>query len=127
MDVPASRERVHFIEHAGVRILLTDYRGIDDSEELRREVEGAAVLLRQEPSGSALVLACLEGVPYTLENVGILKEAVIRNRPFVKARAVVGLPRIAFFSYSALARISDRPMASFRTVDEALEWLVERG
>lgn len=121
----SSDERTRFVEHQGVRILLSDYSGIEDSRELEDEVGKAIVLVQREPPLSVLVLVKLEGVPYTLENVGILKVAVTRNRPFVKARAVVGLPAIAAFSFSALARLSNRPMASFRTQQEALAWLME--
>lgn len=116
---------IQFMEHCGIRILRADYSGLS-ADALRHAVTEASALLLAEPPGSVLVLVNVQGVPYTLENVGILRGAAVRNKPFVKARAVVGLSPLASFSYKALAHASGRPMESFESEAEALAWLVQR-
>ena len=119
-------ERVRFDEIRGVRVLVIDLSGIQESTMLRREVDRGTRLLADEPPDSVLTLVLLEGVPYSLENVQILKEAAIQNRHFVRARAAVGIPEIARFSIRAIAQASGRRLESFLTIDEAVDWLAQQ-
>ena len=123
MTDEAPMQRVRFVDHDGVRILHADYSGIRTTEELREWVDRASELIRECPPRSALVLVNLEGVPYNLENLAVLREAVQTNRPYVLARAVYGLPSIAQLSFGAMARVSGRRMERFRDADSAIRWL----
>ena len=122
----ALARRVQWIEHRGVPILSSDFSGIEDPEELRAlTVHGHEALRHWEPE-SVLVLVRLSGVPYTLENLEILRDSVVRNRHYVRARAVVGIPPIASLSISAFARLTARPLQAFDSAAEAKDWLVEQ-
>ena len=116
-------ERVQFIEHRGARILSVDYSWIATSDELRQAVGEANGVIRAQPLQSVLVLANVEGVPYNMENVSILREAVAANRPYVRARAVHGLSPIAHLSFRALAQIGGPRMESFPDAETARDWL----
>ena len=118
-------ERIRFVDHEGVRILHADYSGIRTTEELREAVGRATEMLRSEPPRSALVLVNLSGVAYNLANLEVLRDAVEANRPYVRARAVYGLPSIAQLSFSAMARLSGRRMERFRDEESAVAWLRE--
>ena len=118
-------DRIRFVEHDGVRILHADYSGLRTTEELRAVVQHATELISTEPPRSVLVLVNLSGVPYNLDNLGVLRDAVDANRPFVRARAVYGLPSIAQLSFGAMARLSGRRMERFRDAEEAVTWLRE--
>ena len=124
---PVTRGRVRFVEHRGVRILQVDLTGIQDSDELRREAEAVYDVARLYPPDSLLTLTNVSGVPYSLENVHILRQAAMRNKRYVRARAVVGIPPIATLSLQPFARISGRALQAFATVEEAREWLAEQG
>ena len=119
-------DRVRFSTIRGQRVLISDFSGITESAVLRREVEKAKRILADEPEDSVLVLVDISGVPYSLENVQILKDAALYNRRFVRARAVLGVPEIARFSFRAVGQASGRKLESFETVDEALDWLLEQ-
>lgn len=118
-------ERIRFFEYRGVRVLAANFSGITDSQELRIAVDQATALIHAEEPESVLSLVDLSGVPYSMENVAILRRAVVQNKPFVRARAVVGLPPVAHLSYGALAHLSGRPVRSFDDVGSGLEWLSE--
>lgn len=116
-------ERIRFIEHRAARILYADYSGIESSDELRATAREASAVIQAQPPKSVRVLVNLKGVPYTLENVSILRNAVDENKPFVRARAVFGLPPIASLSFAAVAQISGANTKSFPDAESAKNWL----
>jgi hypothetical protein len=121
----AGASRIRFSEHLGVRILSSDLSRLDGAE-LRQELETASALIQHQPFDSLLVLVNVRGIPYSLENVALLRHATMRNRPYVRARAVIGLPEIARFSFRAIAHASGRKMEAFETAEAALDWLVQQ-
>lgn len=121
----AGASRIRFIEHQGVRILVSDLSGLDGAA-LREELERASEFIQREPFDSLLVLVSVRGIPYSLENVALLRNAVMRNRPYVRARAVIGLPEIARFSFRTIAHASRRKMEAFESTEAALGWLSDQ-
>ena len=119
-------DRVRFIEHNGTSILLSDLSGIRSTPELQRAVRVGGELLQTQPPRSVLVLVDLTGVEYSLESFAIVQQSVAVNRPFVRARAIVGLPSAAAIPFQIVAKLSDSPMASFAGIEEAKEWLVSQ-
>jgi hypothetical protein len=119
-------ERVKFVEHQGVRILLSDLSGIRDGMELQRTIRLATELVQAQPMRSLLILVDLTGVEYSLEAFAIVQQAVATNRPYVRARAVVGLPGAAAIPFSVVAKLSGSPMASFEDQEAAKDWLVRQ-
>ena len=117
-------DRVRFIDHRGTPILLADLSGITETPELQRVVRLGTELLHAQPPHSTLVLVDLSYVEYNLESFAIVQQSVAVNRPFVRARAIVGLPGIAEVPFQIVAKLSERPMAHFETREEAQEWLV---
>ena len=117
-------ERIRYFEHQGVRLLLADLSGLEETEALRRELQRAHEIVRREPPESLRVLVNLTGIPYTLGSVAVLREYALRNRPYVRARAVVGLPEVARLSFRAVAHVSGRKMETFDDVATASDWLV---
>lgn len=118
-------ERVRFLTHEGVRFLLSDLSGLD-AEDLRRELERARAIIHGEPADSLLVLVNVRGIPYSLENVALLRHAAVQNRPYVRARAVIGLPEVARLSFRVVAHASGRRMEAFESLDDALRWLTDQ-
>ena len=117
-------DRVRFIVYRGTPILLSDLSGIRETPDLQRAVRLGGELLRAQPPRSVLVLVDVTGVEYSVESFAIVQQSVAENRPFVRARAVVGLPRVAAVPFQIVARLSDSPMAKFETREAAQEWLV---
>lgn len=117
-------ERVRFIEHRGTRILLSDLSGIRTTADLQRAIRLGSEIVRTQPPRSLLILVDVTDVEYNIEAFAIVQQSVADNRPFVRARAIVGLPRVATVPFEIVARISASPMARFAEREEALEWLL---
>jgi hypothetical protein len=118
-------ERVRFIDYRGRRILLSDFSGMT-TPELQRAVRLGNELIQAQPPRSTLILVDVTDVEYNLETFAIVQQSVVANRPYVRARAVVGLPSAATVPFDVVANLSDGPMARFDDVEAAKEWLVSR-
>jgi hypothetical protein len=123
-DPPVS-DRFRFIEFRGTRMLLSDLSGITESEELRRVLAEGMALVRREPPNSLLVLVRVHGIPYTLENVLVIRRAVRENVPFVKARAIVGMAQVAMLSLGVAAHLFGQTMYAFDDEEKAKLWLLQ--
>ena len=117
-------DRVRFIEHRGTQILLSDLSGIRETPELQRAVRIGGEMLQAQPPRSTLVLVDVTDVEYNVESFALLQQSVAVNRPFVRARAVVGLPSTATLPYQIVEELSESPMAHFDDREAAKEWLV---
>ena len=117
-------ERVCFVEYRGTRILQVDYSRIHDPEELRGVVRMATAVVQTHPPHSLLVLVDLTDVPHSLVTTAILHQGVAESRPYVRARAVIGLSPFAKLSFEIAAKIFRNPMASFSEPVAAKEWLL---
>jgi hypothetical protein len=126
MDHTETMGRVRFIEHRGIPILLSDLSGLRETAELQRIVRLGGEKLQARPPGSTLVLVDVTGVEYNLESFAVLQQSVAVNRPFVRARAIVGLPSAAAIPFQVVEDLSESPMASFDSRDAAMEWLVSQ-
>ena len=119
-------ERVSFVTHRGARVLQVDYSGLEEVPELLRLAERASRLIEKEPQGSVLTLVNLTGTPYSLRLVRSLGDLAVANAPYVRARALVGLPSFVAPVVREVARFSGRPIEMFDECEPALDWLVER-
>lgn len=117
-------ERVKFIEHDGTQILFSDLSGIHGSAELQRTVRLGSEIVQSQPRDSLLILVDVTGLEYNIESFALLQQSVAANRPYTRARALVGLPKIAAAAFGIVARLSGSPMASFDDLDTAKDWLV---
>ena len=117
-------QRVHFIDHRGVRVLLTDYsppiteaEGLAVMDECRR-------LVAQQPPQSLLLLTDVTGAYFNTRAVQGLKELAAHNSPYVRRSAVVGVSGLQKIIYQAVQRFVKRDIVLFATRPEALDWLV---
>ncbi|MBV9773431.1 MAG: hypothetical protein JO040_05750 [Gemmatimonadetes bacterium] len=117
-------ERTRFITHRDTRILVVDFSGIEELDELAREGERVSLVIRAEPPDSLRLLIDFTGVPYNLRVVRVLAEIAEGNADHVRARAMVGIPQTALPSVRAVSEYTRRPAEAFADRDAALEWLV---
>jgi hypothetical protein len=117
-------ERVRFIEHNGVAVLLADYSGgITEAEGLTAIAEVKRIASLQLPH-TLLLLTDVSGAPFNTRLVEALKELAAYNAPYVRRAAVVGVAGLQKIIYSAVQRVSKRQIPAFATRQEALDWLV---
>jgi hypothetical protein len=116
-------ERIRFVEHGGKQILLADL-----SHCTPREVEKLALLVpsyvTSEPRGSVLLLADFTGTEFDRIAIERLKESAVFDRPHVKRSAWVGVERLPQVFLEHIKNFSQRELPTFKTRDEAMDWLV---
>jgi hypothetical protein len=116
-------DRIGFIEHRGKQILLVDL-----SHCLAREVEKIVLLVPSyvtpEPRGSVLLLADFTGAEFDRLAIERLKEATVFDRPHLKRSAWVGIEKLPTVFFEHIKNFSQRELPTFRTREEAMEWLV---
>jgi len=116
-------ERIRFISHKGQRILL-----IDLSDCSADEVTAAARLVpsytASEPRGSLLLLADFTFAKFDKTTLTALKEATAYTRPYLKRSAWVGAESLPKVFYNNIRSFSRRTLPTFRTREEALEYLL---
>ena len=117
-------DRIRFIQHQGKQILL-----VDISHCTPREVEKIALLVpsyvTSEPRGSVLLLADFTGAEFDRIAVERLKEAAVFDRPHLKRSAWVGIEKLPAIFFEHIKNFSQRDLPTFKTREEAMDWLVK--
>jgi hypothetical protein len=122
---PASPEggRVRFILHAGKRILLIDSSGCSSREIVQNYTECQRIVTA-EPPHSVLTLSDFTDAEVDRVALTRMKEVAVLDRPHVKRAALVGVDDLPEAYYRSLMTFSVREFPTFKTREEALEWLV---
>ena len=117
-------ERIRFITHKNVKVLLVDLSHCSAKEvaELCHHVPN---YVTAEPHGSVLLLADFSGAKFDKAAVASLKEGAVYDRPHLKRSAWVGTETLAKVFYDNIKAFSQRDLPTFKTRDEALDWLVQ--
>jgi hypothetical protein len=116
-------ERIRFIAHRGQQVLLVDITNCSTAEmiQLGHLVPG---YVSAEPRGSVLLLADFSGSKFDKAAVETLKQAAVFDRPHIKRSAWVGVEGMPRVFYENLKAFSQRELPTFKTREEALDWLV---
>ena len=116
-------ERVRFISHKGRDILLIDFSHCPANEILLLLEQVRALIGRQAPK-SVLTLADYTGAEFDKKVATRTKEVLTLDRPFVKRSAWVGTESVPHVFYENMKSFSQRDFPTFKTREEAMEWLV---
>jgi hypothetical protein len=121
------QERLKKITHKGVSIMFTDYSGFSAWDDWRALIEAERKIMPNEPLGSVRAVAVFTDSRFTTEVFEAIKALAVANRPHMKASALVGLSALQKTAFlKAIERTSERSFGLFDTLDEALDWLVEK-
>ena len=115
---------IRFITHKGKQILLVDlsHRSAAQIKEIAKLVPAYLSTLQRN---SVLLLADFTGIEFDRDAFTRLKEAAVFDRPFLKRSAWVGTDSLPKVFYENLKVFSQRDLPTFKTREEAMEWLVE--
>jgi hypothetical protein len=80
--------------------------------------------LTEEPKGSVLLLADFSGAKFDKKNFTALKEAAVFDRPHLKRSAWVGVESLPRVFFQNVKSFSQRDLPTFKTREQALDWLV---
>lgn len=116
-------DRIHFIEHRGARILLLDFSHAP-AHQMQLLLAYVRTVVGKESPKSVLILANYEGAEVDHEVAMKIKEVLTLDRPFVKKTAWIGAGHIPHAFMENFHTFSQREIVTFKTREEALEWLV---
>lgn len=117
-------DRLRFINHNGHAIYEIDFRNCSAKEMLLLLDLIRADIARQEP-GSVLTLVEIAGAEVDKNVATRIKEVLVLDRPYVKRSAWVGTESLPHIFYEHFKNFSQRELPTFKTREEALEWLVQ--
>jgi len=117
-------DRMRFIAHRGKNILLVDMSHCSAAE-VKRISELVPKFVTTHPKGSLLLLADFSGAEFDRETLAIMKESAVFDRPHLKKSAWVGTDNLPKVFYENLKVFSQRDLPTFKTREEALDWLVK--
>jgi hypothetical protein len=116
-------DRIRFIEHQGKQILLLDYSHAT-APEMQLLLEHVRMTVAQHARESLLTFADFTGATVDHAVATKMKEVLTLDRPFVKKTAWVGSESIPHAFMENFHSFSQREIATFKTREEALDWLV---
>jgi hypothetical protein len=114
---------IRFIEHQGKQILFADFSHADAHDMLLLLAE-LRTMVAQHPRGSLVALSDMTGATVDHEVATKIKEVLTLDRPFVKKTAWFGTEGIAHAFMENFHTFSQREIATFKTREEAMDWLV---
>ena len=117
-------ERISFIKHKGKPIMLVDLSNCEAKEILLLLDEAQRTVARHE-RGSLLTLGDMTGAHIDRAVATRMKEVLVLDRPFVKKSAWVGTESLPQVFYENFKSFSRRELPTFKTREEAMEWLVK--
>jgi hypothetical protein len=119
----ANEERLRFIQHKGHTIFLVNFSHCGAKEMLLLLEEVKAIVAQHAP-GSLLTLGDFTEAEMDRNVVTRMKEVLTLDRPYVKKSAWVGAESLPHIFQEHIKNFSQRDFPSFRTREEAMEWLV---
>jgi len=116
-------DRIRFITHKGKQILLVDLSHCTaaEVEKISRLVPAYA---NAEPLGSVLILGDFTGAQINRKAADRIKQDAVLDRPHIKRSAWVGTEAIPHVFFENMKSFTQRELTSFKTREEALDWLV---
>jgi hypothetical protein len=118
------KNRIRFISHKHKKILLVDGTGCS-TEQLAELAMLVPARVTAEPLGSVLLLADFTGAQFDKKSVESFKPALVFDRPHLKRSAWVGMEGLPKIFYEHMKTFSQRELPTFKTREEALDWLVD--
>lgn len=115
---------VKFIEHKGRKILLGDFKGITDQEELLKQGQDAARILKESSGEQMYLLVDFHGTAVGVDFMTKIKDEgkyILKNVPLTTAlTGITGLKEILVQGY---IRFTNSKLRTFSTVEEAKDYL----
>ena len=116
-------DRLHFVKHKGHAILVLNFTHCRAKQILPLLDMIRATVARHEP-GSLLILADFAGAEINKEVARRAQEVLVLDRPYVKRSAWVGTESLPNVFYEHFKSFSQRELPTFKTREEAMDWLV---
>jgi hypothetical protein len=117
-------DRIRSISHQGKTILLVDVSNCSAAE-VKKIAELLPKFVGNYPKGSVLLLADFTGAHFDRDTITMIKESAVFDRPHLKKSAWVGTESLPKVFYENIKSFSQRELPTFKTREEALDYLAE--
>jgi hypothetical protein len=117
-------DRIRFIVHKGKHVLLVDLSNCSAAQ-VDEICHMVPRFVTAQPKGSVLILGDFTGAKFDKKAFTALKEGTVFDRPHIKRSAWVGTESLPKVFYQNVKSFSQRDLPTFKTREEALEWLVK--
>jgi hypothetical protein len=118
-------ERIQTLIHRGKSIIYLDFSNLEKSE-VSKLAEEAADFVGSHPENSCLTLTNITGLRFDSEIVQVFKNLTYRDKPYVKAGAILGMSGFQKVVYIGVMAFSKRNIPLFEDKEEALDWLASQ-
>jgi hypothetical protein len=116
-------DRLRFIKHNGQAIFLIDF-GHCNAKEMMVLLDMVRADVARHAPQSVLTLADFTGAHVDKTVATHIKEVLTLDRPYVKRSAWVGTESLPHVFYENFKTFSQRDIPTFKTREEAMDWLV---
>lgn len=116
--------RVTIEEHNGHRIVVSDCRNCT-AEEVADLIDEVKEIVTAQPPHSISTLTDFSGAQFDRESITRLKEAAAFDRPHIVRAAFIGVETLPEVYHKAIENFSARRFATFRTKQEAIDYLTK--
>ena len=116
--------RLTFVKHKGHPIFVIDFSHASEKD-MRLLLDQVRATIARHEQGSVLTLADFTGAHIDKDVANKIKEVLVRDRPYVKRSAWVGTESLPHIFYEHFKSFSQRELPTFKTREEAMDWLVE--
>ena len=117
-------DRISFLTHHGKIVMVIDFSHLEPKD-LLLLLDLVKNTVARHDRGSLLTLADLTGAHIDRDVATRMKEVLVRDRPFVKRSAWVGVESVPKVYYENIKTFSQREFPPFKTRAEAMDWLVK--
>lgn len=117
-------EPIRFIVYKGKQVLLVDCSHCSAAE-VGKICSLVPSYVTVEPRGSVLILGDFTGAEFDRTAITRLKEGAVFDRPHIKRSAWVGTESMPHVFFENIKTFSQRDLPTFKTREEALDWLVQ--
>ena len=115
-------DHIRFIEHQGKQILLLDFSHAN-AHEMQLLLEYVRITVARHGHESIVTLGDYTGATVDHAVAMKIKEVLTLDRPFVKKTAWVGSESIPHAFMDNFHTFSQREIVTFKTREEAMDWL----
>ena len=116
-------DRLQVVKHKGQALFVLDFSHCS-AKQMLLLLDMIRASVAQRPPGSVLVLADFAGAQIDKQVATRVKEVLVLDRPYVKRAAWVGTESLPKIFYEHFKSFSQRDLPTFKTREEAMDWLV---
>ncbi len=116
-------ERLRFVKHKGQVIFVADFSHCA-AKDMLFLMEQVKIIVARHAPGSMLTLGDFTGAEVDKKVATRMKEVLTLDRPYVKRSAWVGAESVPHVFQDNIKSFSQREIPSFKTREEAMDWLV---